>query len=111
MSKNASDITWDQPRSDPEGVAGSVTPTEAERSKDLEDFWAGEATASGKLVLINSTMALTVAGMGASSASFSSLEGEAGRGEDREWGLSCEGSREEAQDEWRGGGETESLAS
>ena len=56
-------------------------------------------------------MALTVAGMGASSASFSSLEGEAGRGEDREWGLSCEGSREEARDEWRGGGETESLAS
>ena len=50
-------------------------------------------------------MALTVAGMGASSASFSSLEGEAGRGEDREWGLSCEGSREEARDEWRGGGE------
>ena len=50
-------------------------------------------------------MALTVAGMGASSASFSSLEGEAGRGgEDREWGLSCEGSREEARDEWRGGG-------
>ena len=107
MSKNASDITWDQPRSDPEGVAGSVTPTEAERSKDLEDFWAGEAMASGKLVLINSTMA----GMGASSASLSSLEGEAGRGEDREWGLSCEGSHEEARDEWRGGGETESLAS
>ena len=80
------------------------------RPKDLEDLWAGEAMASGKLVLINSTMALTVAGMGAS-ASFSSLEGEAGRGEDREWGLSCEGSREEARDEWRGGGETESLAS
>ena len=81
------------------------------RPKDLEDFWAGEAMASGKLVLINSTMALTVAGMGASSASFSSLEWEAGRGEDREWGLSCEGSREKARDEWRGGGETESLAS
>ena len=81
------------------------------RSKDLEDLWAGEAMASGKLVLINSTMALTVAGMGASSASSFSLEGEAGGGEDREWGLSCEGSREEGRDEWRGGGETESLAS
>ena len=99
MSEKASDITWDQPRSDPEGVAGSVTPTEAETSKDLEDFWAGEAMASGKFVLMNSTMALTVAGIGASSASFSSLEGEAGQGEDRESGLSCEGSLEEARDE------------
>ena len=100
MSEKESDITCDQPRSDPEGVAGSVTPTEAETSKDLEDFWAGEAMASGKFVLMNSTMALTVAGIGASSASFSSLEGEAWRGEDRECGLSCEGSLEEARDEW-----------
>ena len=64
-----------------------------------------------KISLNKLHMALTVAGMGASSASFSSLEGEAGRGDDREWGLSCEGSREDARDEWRGGGETESLAS
>ena len=112
VSKKESDITWDQANSDPEGVAGSVTPTEAERSNDLDDLWAGEAVASGKLLVMKSTMALTVAGMGISSASFSSLEGEARRvGEDREWGLSCEGSHEEARDEWRGGGETESLAS
>ena len=95
MSEKESDITCDQPRCDPEGVTGSVTPTEAETSKDLEDFWAGEAMASGKLVLMNSTMA----GIGASSASFSSLEGEAWRGEDRECGLSCEGSLEEVRDE------------
>ena len=112
VSRKESDITWDQANSDPEGVAGSVTPTEAERSNDLDDLWAGEAVASGKLLVMKSTMALTVAGMGISSASFSSLEGEAGWvGEDREWGLSCEGSRDEARDEWRGGGETESLAS
>ena len=112
VSRKESDITWDQANNDLEGVAGSVTPTEAKRSNDLDDLWAGEAVASGKLLVMKSTMALTVAGMGISSASFSSLEGEAGRvGEDREWGLSCEGSQDEARDEWRGGGETESLAS
>ena len=54
---------------------------------------------SGKFDLINSTMALTVAGIGASSASFSSLEGEAWSGGDLDPGLSCEGSLEEAREE------------
>ena len=71
-------MTWDQANSDPEGVAASVTPTEADRSNDLDDLWAGEAVASGKLLIMKSTMALTVAGMEVSSASFSSLEGEEG---------------------------------
>ena len=55
--------------------------------------------ASGKFDLINSTVALTVAGIGASSASFSSLEGEAWSGGDLDPGLSCEGSLEEAREE------------
>ena len=55
--------------------------------------------ASGKFDLINSTIALTVSGIGASSASFSSLEGEAWSGGDLDPGLSCEGSLEEAREE------------
>ena len=89
MAVNESDITWHQAKSDPEGVAASVTPTEAERSNDLDEGWAGEAVASGKLRMMKYTIALTVAGTEVSSASLSSLEGEEGWvGEDREWGLS-----------------------
>ena len=80
-------ITWHQAKSDPEGVAASVTPTEADRSNDLEEGWAGETVASGKLFMIKSTIALTVGGTEVSSASFSSREGEGWVGEDREWGL------------------------
>ena len=89
MAVKESAITWHQAKSDPEGVAASVTPTEADRSNDLDEGWAGEAVASGKLFMMKSTIALTVAGTEVSSASFSSLEGEEGWvGEDREWGLS-----------------------
>ena len=89
MAVNESAITWHQAKSDPEGVAASVTPTEADRSNDLEEGWAGEAVASGKLFMMKSTIALTVGGTEVSSASFSSREGEEGWvGEDREWGLS-----------------------
>ena len=49
MSEKESDMAWHQAKSDPEGVAASVTPAEAERSKDLDEGWAGEAVASGKL--------------------------------------------------------------
>ena len=105
-------ITWHQAKSDPEGVAASVTPTEADRSNDLEEGWTGEAVASGKLFMIKSTIAFTVGGTEVSSASFSSREGEEGwLGEDREWGLPWEGSRDEARDEWCWWGETESLDS
>ena len=49
---------------------------------------------------INSIIALTGAGIEASSASLSSLEGEDGRvGEDRDGGLSKESSPDEARDE------------
>ena len=89
MAVNEADMTWHQAKSDPEGVAASVTPAEAERSKDLDEGWAGEAVASGKLRKMKSIMALTGAGIEVSSASLSTLEGEEGWvGEDREWGLS-----------------------
>ena len=88
MAVKESAITWYQAKSDPEGVAASVMPTEADRSNDLEEGWAGEAVASGKLFMIKSTIAFTVGGTEVSSASFSSREGEEGwLGEDREWGL------------------------
>ena len=76
MSENESDMAWHQAKSDPEGVAASVTPAEVERSKDLDEGWAGEAVASGKLCKMKSIMALTGAGIEVSSASLSSLEGE-----------------------------------
>ena len=47
-----------------------------ERSKDLDEGWAGEAVASGKLCRMKSIMALTGAGIEVSSVSLSSLEGE-----------------------------------
>ena len=101
-------MAWHQAKSDPEGVAASVTPAEAERSKDLDEGWAGDAVASGKLLRIKSIMALTGAGIDISSASLSSREGEEGWvGEDRDWGLSTEASRDEARDEcWRRGEES-----
>ena len=100
MSEKASDMAWHQAKSDPVGVAASVTPAEAERSKDLDERWEGDAVASGKLLTIKSIMALTGAGIDDSSASLSSLEGEDGRvGEDRDGGLSYEASRDEAWDE------------
>ena len=49
MSENESDMAWHQGKSDPEGVAESVTPAEGERSKDLDEGWAGKAVASRKL--------------------------------------------------------------
>ena len=65
-----------------------MAPTEADRSNDLEEGWAGEAVASGKLFMIKLTIALTVGGTKVSSVSFSSCEGEEGwLGEDLEWGL------------------------
>ena len=93
-------MAWHQAKSDPEGIAASVTPAYAERSKDLNEGWEGDACASGKLLSINSIIALTGAGIEASSASLSSLEGEDGRvGEDRDGGLSKESSPDEARDE------------
>ena len=100
MSEKESDMAWHQAKSDPEGVAASVTPAEAERSKDLDEGWEGDAVASGKLFRIKSIIALTGAGIDDSSASLSSLEGEDGwEGEDRDGGLSNESSRDEARDE------------
>ena len=99
MSEKESDMAWHQAKSDPEGVAASVTPAEAKRSKDLDEGWEGDAVASGKLFRIKSIMALTGAGINDSSASLSSLEGEDGWVEDRDGGLSSESSRDEARDE------------
>ena len=93
-------MAWHQAKSDPEGIAASVTPAEAERSKDLDEGWEGDAWASGKLLRIKLIIALTGAGIEVSSASLSSLEGEDGWvGEDRDGGLSYESSRDEARDE------------
>ena len=105
-------MAWHQAKSDPEGVAASVTPAEAERSKDLDEGCAGDAVASGKLLRIKSIMALTGASIDISSASFSSRQGEEGWvGEDRDGGLSTEASRDEARDECCRRGEEESLNS
>ena len=110
MSEKASDMAWHQANSDPEGVAASVTPAEAERSKDLEEGCEGDAVASGKLLRIKSIIALTGAGIDVSSASLSSREGEDGWvGEDRDGGLSKEASRDEARDDCCRRGEEESL--
>ena len=57
-------MAWHQAKSDPEGIAASVTPAEAERSKDLDEGWEGDAWASGKLLRIKSIIALTGAGRG-----------------------------------------------
>ena len=93
-------MAWHQAKSDPRGIAASVTPAEAERSKDLDEGWEGDAWASGKLLRIKSIIALTGAGIEVSSASLSSLEGEDGRvGEDRDGGLPKESSPDEARDE------------
>ena len=93
-------MAWHQAKSNPEGVAASVTPAEVERSKDLDEGWEGDAVASGKLLRIKSIMALTGAGIDDSSAYLSSLEGEDGWvGEDRDGGLSYDSSRDEARDE------------
>ena len=93
-------MAWHQAKSDPEGIAASVTPAEAERSNDLDEGWEGDAWASGKLLRMKSIIALTGAGIEVSSASLSSLEGEDGWvGEDRDGGLSYESSRDEARDE------------
>ena len=110
MSEKASDMAWHQAKSDPEGVAASVTPAEAERSKDLDEGCEGDAVASGKLLRIKSIMALTGAGIDVSSASLSSLEGEDGWvGDEGDGGLSNEASRDEARDECCRRGEEESL--
>ena len=103
-------MAWHQAKSDPEGVTASVTPAEAERSKDLDEGCEGDVVASGKLLRIKSIMALTGAGIDVSSASLSSREGEdRWVGEDRDGGLSKENSRDEARDDcWRRG-EEESL--
>ena len=112
VSEKASDMAWHQAKSDPEGVAASVTPAEAESSKDLDEGCAGDAVASGKLLRIKSIMALTGAGIDVSSASLSSREGEEGWvGEDRDRGLSIEASQDEARDECCRRGEEESLDS
>ena len=93
-------MAWHQAKSDPEGIAASVTPAEAERLKDLDEGWEGDAWASGKLLRIKSIIALTGAGIEVSSASLSSLEGEDGWvGEDRDGGLSKVLSPDEARDE------------
>ena len=93
-------MAWHQAKSDPEGIAASVTPAEAESSKDLDEGWEGDACPSGKLLRIKSIIALTGAGIEVSSASLSSLEGEDGwLGEDRDGGVSYESSRDEARDE------------
>ena len=110
MSEKAPDMAWHQAKSDPEGVAASLTPAEAERSKDLEEGCEGDAVASGKLLRVKSIIALTGAGIDVSSASLSSREGEDGWvGEDRDGGLSKEASRDEARDDCCRRGEEESL--
>ena len=88
-----------------------MAPTEADRSNDLEDGWAGEAVASGKHFMMKLTIALTVGGAEVSSASLSSREGEEGwLGEDLEWGLPWEPLfGEEASLEECGLGECDSL--
>ena len=97
-----SERAWDQAKSDPGGIATSVTPAEADKSKDLDEGWEGEALDSGKLLRMKSTIARTGAEMEESSGSLSSLEGEDGwAGEDRDGGLSNEASPEEARDECR----------
>ena len=93
-------MAWHQAKSDPEGIAASVTPAEAEKSKDLDEGWEGDAWASGKLLRIKSIIALTGAGIEVSSASLSSLEGEdRWVGEEHDGSLSYESSRDEARDE------------
>ena len=47
VSEKESNMAWHQAKSDPEGVAASVTPAEAERSKDLEEGWEGEPWPQG----------------------------------------------------------------
>ena len=89
VSVKESERAWDQDKSEPGGIATSATPAVADKSKDLDDGWEGEARDSGKVWRMKSTIAQTGAEMEGSSGSLSSLEGEeGGAGEDSDGGPS-----------------------
>ena len=43
VSVKESERAWDQDKSEPEGIATSATPAVADKLKDLDDGWDGEA--------------------------------------------------------------------